>query len=125
MVFKRILVIDDEPAIQEVIQCCLEDIGGWQVWLASSGGEGLELAQQHLPDAILLDVMMPVLDGLATLEKIRTTPSIKSIPVALLTARTQHSDRHQFAQLAVAGLIVKPFDPMTLVDQVLATFGWI
>jgi CheY-like chemotaxis protein len=124
MVCKRVLVIDDEAAIQEVIQCCLEDIGGWQVWLASSGMEGLELAQQYLPDGILLDVMMPGLDGLATLEKIRAIPSVKSIPVVLLTARVQHRDRLQFAHLDVVGLIVKPFDPVTLVDQVVATFGW-
>ncbi len=68
--------------------------------------------------------MMPVLDGLATLEQIRATPRIKSIPVALLTAKAQHDDRLQFAHLDVVGLIVKPFDPMTLVDQVMATFGW-
>jgi CheY-like chemotaxis protein len=122
--FKQVLVIDDETAIQEVIQCCLEDIGGWQVWLASSGAEGLKLAQQHLPDGILLDVMMPELDGLATLKQIRATPIIQSIPVAFLTARAQYSDRLQFAHLDVMGLIVKPFDPLALIDQIVATFGW-
>jgi CheY-like chemotaxis protein len=122
--FKQVLVIDDETAIQEVIQCCLEDIGGWQVWLASSGAEGLKLAQQHLPDGILLDVMMPELDGLATLKQIRATPIIQSIPVAFLTARAQYSDRLQFSHLDVVGLIVKPFDPIALVDQIVATFGW-
>ncbi len=67
--------------------------------------------------------MMPGLDGLATLQKIRATPSIQAIPVALLTARAQHRDQQQFTHLDVVGLIVKPFDPMTLVDQVVATFG--
>jgi CheY-like chemotaxis protein len=124
MTCKRVLVIDDEASIQEVIQCCLEDLGGWQVWLAKSGLAGIEIAQQILPDGILLDVMMPELDGLATLAKIRNMPVIAQIPVVLLTARTQYSDRSQFADLQVLGIIVKPFDPMTLVDQVAVAFGW-
>jgi CheY-like chemotaxis protein len=94
------------------------------VWLAKSGLAGIEIAQQILPDGILLDVMMPELDGVATLTKIRTLPAIAQIPVVLLTARTQYSDRVQLADLQVLGVIVKPFDPMTLVDQVAVAFGW-
>jgi two-component system, OmpR family, alkaline phosphatase synthesis response regulator PhoP len=124
MSYKRILVIDDEEPIQEVIQCCLEDIGGWQVWLASSGLAGIALAQEIIPDGILLDVMMPELDGLLTLTKIRATPTIADIPVVLLTARNQDRDRSQFDHLHVLGTIIKPFDPMTIVDRVAAAFGW-
>ncbi len=124
MTSKRILVIDDEDPIREIIQCCLEDVGGWQVWLASSGLAGINLAQQHLPDGILLDVMMPELDGLETLTRMRDIPIIKAIPVALLTARVQYSDRAKFAPLDVVGMIVKPFDPMALVEQVATVFGW-
>lgn len=116
----RILVIDDEERIQEVIQISLEILKGWEVLSASSGTEGLIKAQKHQPDVILLDVSMPQLDGFGTLEKLRSNPTIQAIPVIFLTARVQLADRQQFAELDLAGVIIKPFDPLLLADQITA-----
>jgi CheY-like chemotaxis protein len=121
---KCVLVIDDEAAIQEVIQGCLEDLGEWQVLIAGSGIEGLELARSRRPDGILLDVSMPGIDGFEVLRCLQETPETQQIPVILLTARVQPEDRAKFSQLAVTGVILKPFDPVELVNQVATTFGW-
>lgn len=121
---KRILVVDDEPPIQEVIQGCLEELADWEVWTALSGPEGLQLAQSGQPDGILLDVSMAEMDGLAVLQALKANPATQAIPVVLLTARVQASDRAQFAELPIAGVIQKPFDPLALVDQIADAFGW-
>jgi CheY-like chemotaxis protein len=123
---KTLLVIDDEVLIQEVIQACLEDLAGWQVWQASSGEAGLALLQSapHLPDAILLDVSMPSMDGVATYQQLAAQPATQSIPVILLTAKVQPADRERFAQLGLAGVISKPFEPMGLVNQISSLLGW-
>lgn len=116
----RILVIDDEERIQEVIQISLEILNGWEIFTASSGSEGLLKAQNHQPDAILLDVSMPEMDGFATLEKLRSNSATQTIPVIFLTAKVQLADRQSFAELSLAGVITKPFDPLTLAAQVTA-----
>jgi CheY-like chemotaxis protein len=121
---KRILIVDDEPDIREVAQVSLEVMGGLQVLTASSGQEALEIAARERPDAILLDVMMPELDGPATVERLRATPGIAHIPVVLLTAKVQAADHRRFASLQVAGVLAKPFDPMTLSEQVIGVLGW-
>jgi CheY-like chemotaxis protein len=121
---KRILVVDDEPPIQEVIQGCLEELADWEVWTALSGPEGLQLAQSGQPDGILLDVSMAEMDGLAVLQALKANPVTQAIPVVLLTARVQASDRAQFAELPIAGVIQKPFDPLALADQIADAFGW-
>jgi CheY-like chemotaxis protein len=115
---KRILVIDDEDVIQEVVQGCLEDLGGWDTLLASSGAEGLRVAATERPDAILLDVSMPDMDGVETVQKLRSNSVTQNIPVILLTAKVQPADQVRFSELGVVGVIAKPFDPMTLADQV-------
>ncbi|MEA5552467.1 response regulator [Anabaena cylindrica UHCC 0172] len=124
MSIKCILVIDDEEVIQEVIQGCLEDIGEWEVITAGSGREGLLVAESQLPDGILLDVSMPEMDGLETLQKLQLHPVTQSIPIVLLTAKVQPADQARFSQLAVAGVIPKPFDPLILVDLVANAFHW-
>lgn len=121
---KRVLVIDDEERIQEVVQTCLEILQGWQVTLASSGMEGLQKAEVEKPDVILLDISMPEMDGFTTLKKLRENPLTQSIPVILLTAKVQPNDQAQFKGLNIAGLIIKPFDPMQLAAQIAATLGW-
>ena len=121
---KRILIVDDEPDIREVAQVSLEVMGGLEVLTASSGHEALEIAAREKPDAILLDVMMPELDGPATVERLRATPGIADIPVVLLTAKVQAADHRRFASLQVAGVLAKPFDPMTLSEQVIGVLGW-
>jgi len=121
---KRILVIDDETVILEVIQGCLEELGDMECLMAASGIEGLQVAQTALPDGILLDVSMPGMDGLTVLRQLQENAVTRSIPVVLLTARVQPEDRAKFAQTGVAGVILKPFDPIALADQVAAVFKW-
>jgi CheY-like chemotaxis protein len=124
MLTKRILVIDDERHLSMVIQACLENLGGWTVLTANSAQQGLLEAETNQPDAILLDVMMPGMDGLALFQKLQENPRTQQIPVILLTARVQLTDQAQFAQLNIVGMIVKPFDPLTLADQVARILDW-
>ncbi|MDF5714248.1 MAG: response regulator [Rhizonema sp. PD38] len=120
---KCILVIDDEKNLCTVIKACLENIGHWQVLTTQSSSEGLLLAQTELPDAILLDVMMPEIDGITLFRRLQSNPHTQ-IPVILLTAKVQTVDLNQFLQLGVAGVIPKPFDPLKLADLVAEILGW-
>lgn len=115
---KRILIIDDEADIREATQVCLEVAKGWDVLTASSSHEGLEKAAAEQPDAVLLDVMMPDIDGLATIEMLRDNPFTQDIPVILLTAHARPADLRRFNQLEIAAVITKPYDPLTLADQI-------
>lgn len=124
MTTKRILVIDNEPYIQEVTKVCLETVGGWEVWTASSGQQGLSMAATYQPDAILLDVMMPDMDGLTTFQKLQANPATQAIPVILLTAKIQASDRRRYAELGLSAAIAKPFNPLELADQIATFLGW-
>jgi CheY-like chemotaxis protein len=121
---RRILIVDDENDIREVAQISLELVGNFDVIAASSGAEGLERARADQPDAILLDVMMPGMDGPATLARLRADPATKSIPVVFLTAKTQSSERTNLLEHGAAGIITKPFDPLKLPQQVAAALGW-
>lgn len=121
---KRVLVVDDEEDIRAIIRGCLEDIAEWEVLTAASGEEGIRLAVTGQPDGILMDVSMPGMSGLEILQKLQEDSRTQRIPVVLLTAKALLEDQEVFATLAIAGVIVKPFDPMTLVDQVAGVFGW-
>jgi CheY-like chemotaxis protein len=121
---RRILIVDDEDDIREVAQMSLEMVAGWEVIPARSGDEGVRLAAEHRPDAILLDVMMPGMDGPATAALLRDRPETAAIPVILLTAKVQPADRRRLEALGVAGVLAKPFDPMELANQVSAVLGW-
>ncbi len=121
---KSILVIDDDPAIREVTQLTLETFGGWEVTTAGSGQEGVAMAAAQHPDAILLDVMMPGMDGHMTLDQLRSRVETESIPVILLTAKVLPADQRAFAAWGVAGLVAKPFDPVSLSSQVAECLGW-
>ncbi len=125
MTTKRILLIDDEADLREVAQLSLEMVGGWQVIEGSSGSEGLAKAESEQPDAILLDLMMPDLDGFTTFQRLQANKATKQIPVIFLTAKVNPDDRSQFAQIGVCGVIAKPFNPMSLAQQVADTLGWI
>lgn len=124
MTTKQILVIDNEQYIQEVAQICLRTVAGWQVITAGSGREGLIKADTEQPDAILLDVMMPDMDGLTTFQKLQANPATRHIPVVLLTAKVQASDQRRYAELGVTGAIAKPFNPLELASQVAQALGW-
>jgi CheY-like chemotaxis protein len=124
MTAKRILVIDDEDDIREVAQLSLEMVGGWVVLTAGSGSEGIDKAEEEQPDAILLDVMMPDMDGPTTYALMQRSTKTQKIPVILLTAKVQANDQRRFAELGVAGVIAKPFDPMSLAGQVAQFLSW-
>jgi CheY-like chemotaxis protein len=102
----------------------LETIAGWEVFVANSGTQGLARAIEHQPDAILLDVMMPGMDGPTTFRELRKNPATARIPVLLLTAKVQSSDQRRFADLGVEAILLKPFDPLTLSNQIAAVLGW-
>ena len=121
---KRILVVDNEPSIQEVTQISLETVAGWEVTIAGSGLEGLAAAEREQPDAILLDVMMPDMDGLDTFSRLQANPNTRSIPVILLTAKVQSSDRQSYTELGIRSTIAKPFSPLDLAQQIATTLGW-
>ena len=124
MTEKNILLIDDEETIQEVVQVGIAIEAGWQVVLASSGLEGINLAENQQPDAILLDVMMPEMDGIDTLSHLKTNAKTSAIPVIFLTAKAQAEEKNQFQSLGVVDVITKPFNSMTLASQVAKILGW-
>jgi CheY-like chemotaxis protein len=121
---KRILIIDDEEDIRDITQLGLEMSVGWQVLTAGSGQEGIALAAAHQPDLILLDVMMPDMDGRATFANLQANPQTEQIPVILVTAKIQASDQESFTNLAIAGVLTKPFRPMNLAEQIRKMLGW-
>lgn len=121
---RRILMIDDEPDIREVAQTGLEVIGGWEVDTAGCGPTGLQMAEADPPDAILLDMMMPEMDGSEVFRQLRADVATSAIPVVFLTAKVQANDHRHFQDLGAEGVIAKPFDPLTLADQVSELLGW-
>ena len=124
MLHKRVLVIDDEDDIRDVASMALELTEEWEMAAAATGKQGMQLAQALHPDAILLDVMMPDMDGPATFAELQNSDDTRSIPVIFLTAKVQAADRRRFAKLGVRGVIAKPFDPLTLGRQVAAILEW-
>ena len=116
---EKILYIEDEPDIQAVARLALEALGGFEVETCSSGRAGLERALTWVPDLILLDVMMPDMDGPSTLSALRQVPGLAGIPVVFMTAKVQPQELAHYRALGAVDVIAKPFDPMTLAAQVL------
>lgn len=114
----KILYIDDEADIREVAQMSLELDPSFEVRTCDSGSAGLAMAAEWAPDLILLDVMMPAMDGPTTLAKLREEAATANIPVVFITARTQSREVDQLKELGASGVIAKPFDPMRLASQV-------
>ncbi|MGJ3247036.1 MAG: response regulator [Elainellaceae cyanobacterium] len=121
---RRILIVDDEERIREVVRACLEDLVGWKTLTAASGHDGLLKIEAEKIDAILLDVSMPDMDGLQFFEQLRKQFETRPIPVILLTAKMLPSDRTRLFEMGVAGIITKPFNPILLRDQIAAILGW-
>jgi two-component system, chemotaxis family, response regulator PixG len=115
---KQVLVVDDDRNIREVVSMCLHKLKGWDVLTAASGQEGLNDVQTNIPDVIILDVMMPEMDGLAFLRQLRSNPITKQIPVILLTANRYLPDKSLLTELGVVETISKPFLPVNLVRQI-------
>lgn len=111
------LVVDDDESIRSVVDIALNLVGGFDVTDVASGEEALNLLQDHAFDVIVLDVMMPGLDGPSTLKLIRDTLHGAEVPVVFLTAKAQPHERRELQQLGARGVIVKPFDPLTLADD--------
>lgn len=122
---KKILVVDDEAIIREVVQSCLEDLAHWEVVTASSGLEALIKVMREKPDAILLDMMMPGINGLSLLQHLRVNPITQTIPIFLLTASSEFVNPHKFCSLGVAGALAKPFDPYELIAEIKKAFNWV
>lgn len=118
MKLERILYVEDEPDIQTVAKMALEMIGGFEVMLCDNGVQALAAVADFAPDLILLDVMMPGMDGPTTLLKLRANPATAAIPVIFLTARIQPPDAAHYQSMGALDVIAKPFDPMTLARQI-------
>jgi CheY-like chemotaxis protein len=113
----KILLIDDDDDVRRVAQLSLSRLGRMEVVDAASGADGLLRAAAERPDAILLDVMMPDMDGPATLAALRANPPTAAIPVLFLTAKAMPSELERLLQLGALGVLTKPFDPLTLAAQ--------
>ena len=116
----RILYVEDEPDIQTVARLALETLGGFTVEICSSGNEALSRAPDFQPQLILLDVMMPEMDGPTTLKKLRGLLQLAGTPVIFMTAKVQPGEVAGYKEIGAVDVIPKPFDPMTLSSQVQA-----
>ncbi len=115
---KKILLAEDDPDIQDIAIMSLADLGEFTVEVASNGAEALEKVEGFAPDLIILDVMMPEMDGPTALTHLRANPATKDIPVVFMTARTQPSEVREYIDQGAIGVIPKPFEPVELPDQV-------
>jgi len=115
---KKILYVEDEPDIQMIARVALENVGGFELCVCSSGAEALEKAAEFGPDLLLLDVMMPGMDGPTTLTELRKIPQLASTPVMFMTAKVQPQEVEYLKSLNVADVIAKPFDPMALANSI-------
>ena len=118
MDIRSVLLIDDEADIRTIGELALSEVGVGGCVLADSGETGLLLAKEKKPDVVLLDVMMPGLDGPSTFERLREDPETASVPVIFMTAKIQKHEVDRYRDLGATGIIAKPFDPMSLADEV-------
>jgi CheY-like chemotaxis protein len=117
---KKVLVIDDEEDVRYIVRMSLGRVAQFTVVEASSGEEGLALAASEQPDFILLDMMMPGMDGVAVFRRLRAAPETAAIPVVFLTAKAMASELRRLTDLGAKGAVLKPFDPLTLADDITA-----
>jgi two-component system, OmpR family, response regulator len=114
----KILLVEDEADIQEIARISLETIGGFSVHICSNGKEAVEQAPDIMPDLIMLDVMMPGMDGLTTLKNLRQNAKLVNIPVIFMTAKAQPGEMKHYLESGAVGAISKPFDPIKLPQEV-------
>ena len=115
---KRILLVEDEPDIQKIAGVALVNIGGFELEMCSSGHEALQQIQAFKPDLVILDVMMPGMDGPTTLREIRKLNEFENLPSVFMTAKVQAHEISQYLELGIQGVISKPFDPVTLPQEI-------
>jgi len=121
---KRILIIDDEETIQTVVQFGITMSADWDVLTAGSATQGIQTAQAERLDVILLDVIMPDMDGIITFKQLQSHATTAQIPVIFLTAKTQTAEKRQFNDLGVSGVITKPFNALNLPEQIARILHW-
>jgi CheY-like chemotaxis protein len=119
----KVLIVDDEPDIRRIAKLGLSRVGKMEVVEATNGTEALARAKEEHPDAVLLDVMMPGLDGPSTLARLREDPATSGIPVVFLTAKAIATEVDRLKSLGAAGVLTKPFDPMTLARELRGVLG--
>ncbi|WP_193608734.1 response regulator [Nocardioides lijunqiniae] len=124
MTMPTVLVVDDDEMIRQLTEMSLESVNGWTVLTAGGGGEAIEMARRHHPDAMLLDMMMPDMDGLTTFQHLQDDETTRDIPVILFTAKSTVGQQQPWDGYAISGVIAKPFDPMSLGDQIAETLRW-
>lgn len=116
----KVLIIDDDADIRSIVRLSLSRLGGMTVVEAASGAEGVRKARDEKPDVILLDMMMPAMDGSATLAALRSQPATATTPVIFLTAKAERTETDRLMALGARGVLIKPFDPRTLSTDVRA-----
>jgi len=114
----KILLVDDEEDIRKIGRLSLVGVGKFQACVAASAAEAIELARTEHPDLILMDMMMPGMDGLAALAELQRIPELKTIPVLFMTAKVQRSEVDRYLKVGAIGVIQKPFDPMALPGEI-------
>jgi CheY-like chemotaxis protein len=114
----KVLLVDDDQNIRFVAQVSLEGLTKWHIVLAESGEEALRKATADKPDVIVLDMMMPGMDGPTTFAKLREQPGLASVPIIFMTAKVQTQEVQSYLDLGAAGVITKPFDPMKLPEDI-------
>lgn len=119
----KVLIIDDEDDIRRIVRLSLSRVGGMEVLEASNGPDGVRLAESGRPDAILLDMMMPVMDGPATLDALHANGATKDIPIVFLTAKAQSAEVERLRAMGARGVLTKPFDPLGLPDLLRAVLS--
>jgi len=120
MPIKKVMIVDDDPDIRKIGRLSLTGLGRWEVCLASSGKEALQVAPAERPDVILLDIAMPDMDGMATLNKLREHPSTQSTSVIMTATRFDQKEIDICVQAGAIGMLGKPFNPMTLPGEILS-----
>jgi two-component system OmpR family response regulator len=123
MLLERVLYVEDDNDIREVAGMALEAVGGLKVMLCASGEEAVRDAEAFAPDMVLLDVMMPGMDGPATLVALRAVPALADVPVVFLTAKVQPSEVAEFLSIGAVDIVAKPFDPMLLAASLRAIWA--
>jgi CheY-like chemotaxis protein len=118
MAIRKVLLVDDEDDIRTIGRLSLSRVGGWETVLAASGAEAVTRAAAEKPDLILLDVMMPGMDGPTTFGQLRAHPDTAATPVIFMTAKVQKQEVARYLELGAVGVIAKPFDPMTLPGEI-------
>jgi CheY-like chemotaxis protein len=124
MTSHEVLVVDDDDSVREITQLSLEAVAGWRVRTATSGAHALQLLRERLPEVVLLDVMMPGMDGPTTFRAMQEDPALRHVPVVFVTAKLRIGGAQPWDGLDVAGVISKPFDPMSLASEVSTLLGW-